>query len=552
MRDKIFECFQNFSVGQVVQPSLFLKLFALLTLVEKIVVVELCLTSILFKKYNLRFTFDDAYQEVTYNLSNLFLLIEQHIGFFSQLYSTISTLTNTPLYKKKFNLNLGVPNEALYTIFISKSIHYVDHINTVGGYSGMFLHRTAVMTNLTKVTYVIKCLGVTVDVVTVCLKLIMLLSQFFEYKKITISLQRKFRTEFYLKFNILFVRSYFERLFLQYSLVPFQSTDTFQVGASYLTLAQFIKKCSYQTSTNQIDITALKRLNTKPVIIDVTQLPAIINKITESIIEKYNLNIRSENEVDKARILIDELISLRNVKEGEMNSKRAFNKLTPERRDILRKYSLDQLTSLSEIEADILEDLLQQPPLQTIVNKSEITLNYIFQLNQEIDLINSDLQTLYYTALIYKLKDLSFPVYTSFFYDFRGRIYPNSTIGFAYLKNLRPFYRLSTNQSYNIQEITNSIYFKTLMQTLPSFSSNTHQSTLTNIDIYFLSICFMEIGKLLKKSIYTKNGITAQQFISLGEEIYYNPDLYTIEDTADFTYFLNIKTCLDSFFKTGL
>lgn len=62
----------------------------------------------------------------------------------------------------------------------------------------------------------------------------------------------------------------------------------------------------------------------------------------------------------------------------------------------------------------------------------------------------------------------------------------------------------------------------------------------------------MEIGKLLKKSIYTKNGITAQQFISLGEEIYYNPDLYTIEDTADFTYFLNIKTCLDSFFKTGL
>jgi hypothetical protein len=177
---------------------------------------------------------------------------------------------------------------------------------------------------------------------------------------------------------------------------------------------------------------------------------------------------------------------------------------------------------------------------------------YIYKLKEDINNIDATIQSLYYTILIYKTKSLSYPIYHSFFYDFRGRLYPYSTIGFAYLKNIRPYFTLKQEQSLQLSELEKSTYYNKIINSHPKLTTKTLAHLKTNLDKYLTYVCYMEIGKLFKKTINSESGITANQFIELGENVYYNQQLYTLNDVTDFSYFLNIKNCLDNFFITNI
>ena len=77
-------------------------------------------------------------------------------------------------------------------------------------------------------------------------KIMILLNEYVNTKKITIKKKQrkkiKFKTEFYLKLNIIHENSYTNRLVINYSRVEFQLIGEFHFGASYLNVFENIKK----------------------------------------------------------------------------------------------------------------------------------------------------------------------------------------------------------------------------------------------------------------------------------------------------------------------
>lgn len=197
----------------------------------------------------------------------------------------------------------------------------------------------------------------------------------------------------------------------------------------------------------------------------------------------------------------------------------------------------------SQPQFDNLDDLLDQIDDQTF--QFDVSDN----ANKSLELILSikkDIQKLFYYAIIDNLKNIDFPVYVAHYYDFRGRIYPKSVIGFLFLKVIRPFYQ----QTCDFDEfgLTSSLYFKKLLEQKPIFPNNIQMLIRNDIDRYFFSILFLELGKLKKNILIKSNGVGLQEFIDMGVNIYFNSpeDEFELEDYA---YYINIKQIIDDFCK---
>ncbi len=545
----------NFKLFEVSKPAAFTQnaaLFKSLTIAERFFLTELILSKQLFQKHNISFDFDQAFDEVQHILANLLEYVECNSLFFENLESAVYDIIDNPLYKNKFFVKTHLPLHTLYTVLLVKSLYFVENVSSTDITADAYLHRNVVISNLKKHSRVFSYLGSNIGIVDNSLKIIMLLSQFFKHKKIVMYFRTRYKTDFYLKFNIIFEQKHIDRIELQYSLIPYRTVVDFQIGASYLTLAKIFKRNSYQPFTNKIDVSAIIKLNTKPVYIHHINTEVIIDKIVENIIAKYNFNSCKGASFEKVKLLIDELINLKNSKLNSITCKRVWSALDNNHRTLIEKHLIDAGDNLNIIDFEQTNELIRK--FGNTLNSDflkNINTTYIYKLKEDISNIDATIQSLYYTILIYKTKSLSYPIYHSFFYDFRGRLYPYSTIGFAYLKNIRPYFTLKQERLLQLSELEKSVYYNKIINSRPKLTTETLAHLKTNLDKYLTYVCYMEIGKLFKKTINSENGITASQFIELGENIYYNQQLYAFNDVADFSYFLNIKNCLDNFFITN-
>jgi hypothetical protein len=310
----------HFKLFEISKPTTFTQnatLFKLLTITERFFLIELILSKQLFQKHNISFDFDQAFDEIHHTLANLIEYIGCNSLFFENLESAVYDIIDNPLYKNKFFIKTCLPLHTIYTVLLVKSLYYIENISSTNTTADAYLHRNAVISNLKKHARVFSYLGSNIGIVDNSLKIIMLLSQFFKHKKIVMYFKTRYKTDFYLKFNIIFEQKYIDRIELQYSLIPYRTIMDFQVGASYLTLAKIFKRNSYQPFTNKIDVSAIIKLNTKPVYIHHINTELIIDKAVENIIAKYNFNNCKGASFEKIKLLIDELVSL---KDSKLNS----------------------------------------------------------------------------------------------------------------------------------------------------------------------------------------------------------------------------------------
>lgn len=549
---ELLSCFLLYNIYEAKQNNKFYKKFNKLSVLKKIIIAELILAKNHCYKNNKSFDLNDALSEIYLNLQHIQTAIINNEEFFSELYNSISDVISNTMYINKFKLNVNLEPTILYTSIIVKSIFYTSITETNNEDLEGFIQRNIFINNIKKNSMFYTFNKIEINIVNKTLKVIMLILQLFDFKRIKMYLGKNFNTDLYIKFNLNVKINYINRFLLQYSLIPFRDNNNYQFGATHLTLTPFTKKNNYQNSTNVIDTQALKILNKQAIYIDLSMLEKILTKTSINIIKKYNLPILDVNIInyeETINLLIDMLHKLQSEHIENISKKKFLNKLFNLNTPLMLRFLQKKWIDLAENEqAEILNYLKQdgfdKPFISLLPEKN------LQKLKQQIEEINKDVQKLYYNTIIYNLKNLKYPVYNSFFYDFRGRIYPDSNMGFTYIKDARPFFRFEKTTTFCKNSLESSTYFNKVLNSdvcIPK-QINTHVSD--KFDLYFLKTCFLEIGKLSKKTIYKDTGLSIKDIVEKGIEMYLDKNNCNFKETTDYAYFLSTTNCLDVFFLT--
>jgi hypothetical protein len=160
-------------------------------------------------------------------------------------------------------------------------------------------------------------------------------------------------------------------------------------------------------------------------------------------------------------------------------------------------------------------------------------------LKNKLNIIKKELQKLFYIRVIESAKDIIYPIYIPYYFDFRGRLYPKSPLGFTHLKIIRPFFKLESFKDDNYILLEDSIYFKKILSLNIIINYDDYQLDMTLKDKYYLAIHLLELGKLFKSEIKVNEGITLQSFINLGIKYYCCNDFDSLK-VEDFTYAVSI------------
>ena len=173
------------------------------------------------------------------------------------------------------------------------------------------------------------------------------------------------------------------------------------------------------------------------------------------------------------------------------------------------------------------------------IKSKVVEYDFIFQIIEDsiIDYRNNNMlkeedkksiQRLYYFLIASRLYETGVSyTYMSYFFDFRGRIYPNYFFDALYMKFLRPFFYFKSD--LNRDRVVNSLFYKNL-NSLFKFKE---------INEYFSLVCKVEIGKLYKNKI-EKDNISIHEFLELYDNR--NEELKNIEEEL---YKINLVSAIE-------
>jgi hypothetical protein len=164
-------------------------MFAHLSLIEVLALTDIILTFEMFRK-NLAweaFNFDDAFSEV-YNISeNIYTLINKHEAFFTNFCNSIDNdVLNNKGFKTNFKLNYGALDKYIYANCIIRSVCFVNNVSdnaNTDEFDNM-LHRNVVISNISDYSQVFYLLGSDVKFKELCVKIMMILGDQILSKKI--------------------------------------------------------------------------------------------------------------------------------------------------------------------------------------------------------------------------------------------------------------------------------------------------------------------------------------------------------------------------------
>lgn len=474
-------------------------------------------------------------------------------------------------FKTSFKIDCPNLDKYLYFNIIIKSMHFVD-LETIKNelflVDGM-IHRTVVINNIGYYSKSINTLYNIKDIVKNNIKIIMTLSKSLTWVKILIKERGGLKTNFYLKFNIISNYDYKNRIAINYCTIPYKYTNQYLIGASYLSICNFIKKSNWQLTKNKINADAIIKLSQQPICIDFSSWVNYKKIIINEISKKYKITINNNNSISD---ILSEMI----IRKSEQNEcivninnkidlkfKQLFKKNKPNLKTttelstvVLSKDYLKNLQSIQSYKIDFIKNNSTKKELENFnslilkfyksyeeftyvsedylqginnINYQELSLNLIENFTSLNNKLKVDIQKLYYLLVVEKATNIHFPIYIGHYYDFRGRIYPNSALGFTYMKAIRAlFYILNNNVIPNNVKL--SSYFNKLM------SLNINLGTFyTNkaIDNYYLIIHFLELGKLNKNKFKDlRVGISLQEFVNFGISVFISKDIsnYKLED----------------------
>lgn len=538
--DEVFPCvyrqiFKKYKTFKSTKNKEFYDILNRVCFSDQIICLDMILTYELFKIKGLEFSESDCLKEIKTLLAEVVKFINDNVTFITNLYSSIDKIIyDKKKYKTTFKLGFFHLDSLIYLSILIKGIHFVSHSSNNEDFllEDNMVHRNIVMANISNMSMTFNILRKSSLIKTNSIKLMMLLTTYILKKKITVYdktnwkarlvdkeiknnnliqaklLKKKnFKTNIYLKFNIKTNDSYKGRIFFKIGFKEFKCFEDYLVCDSHLTLCEHTAKSNHQHSKNYINPSAVITLSKKPVYINYQWWPHMVKRLVDDLSIDYHHNKALFEKITTVSGLIEQLERM----------------LVEE----LRLSSDDGSAKKKAADGN-----------HTII-KSEMYIR-----------INKDIQRIYYMSIAEKLMSVEQPFYTANYYDFRGRIYPDTVTSFMYLKPIRACFECK-NYKTDSADLENSIYFKKIIAECVKFHDDIERTIRNNVDRYFFSILFLELGKLNKSKIPSTDGISLQAFIDCGYSLFThnNSDVF---DKDDCVYYLNIQDTINKFLKTSI
>jgi hypothetical protein len=518
-----------------------------LSITEKIILSDLILSHLVYHQNNSTRAFnpEDALQEIRLLSKNMFMFVHQHNPFFEKMYASILAIINNRVtYRTDFLSSFNSPKLdcSIYISAIVRSVYTIasditeDVISLIDG----ALHRTYIIGGINSYSKVFSLLNAQPfkDFVDNCIKLLMLLPDYLVINKTKMSKKDKngvrFITEIYIRFNITGPIVYADKVFLKFSLKPLFLLKNCFIGCSHLTICKPIKKAKHQFICNKIDWAALYKLIRTPIQIDFTYWAQIAEHQRQILQKKYSHLLEDGGKELSLTSLIEQLNRIYLIKSNELRIfKKKYNK-TKFRPDILE-------------DDDVYGGLVKQ--ITNLKNlKIDESLRLVAQKSDEIEELHKDIQRLHSTIVIESLKTYDFPLYTGFYYDFRGRIYPDSFVSFLNLKQIRSLF-LFKKSEFNAAKIERSNYYKLISSQNIKLDPIFDGLKVSEVNRYLVIMISLELGKLTKK-FYKKEGASLQDFVDEGYRVFKQTSYDNIK-FEDLGYVYTLKNSLTTFIEKG-
>jgi hypothetical protein len=131
-------------------------------------------------------------------------------------------------------------------------------------------------------------------------------------------------------------------------------------------------------------------------------------------------------------------------------------------------------------------------------------------------------------------------------------MYPDSALGFLYLKPLRPYYKLGLQFPgfSKLRALLKSKYFKEVQKLQIDVPPTLSKQIKNKIGRFYLITVLLELGKLSKKKLIQETGTPMQLFIDAGYSNYLNRSVINLK-LEDLTYFWSLCSALDAFVDRG-
>ena len=516
------------------------------------------------------FNIEACYEEIWSLNRSLLLVYNSNEQFFYNTHNDIDNFLNDKHLKTKFNLEFYDIDSYIYLNLIIKSTYFISYDCIYNEYSlssGM-LHRNVVLSNINESTKVFKILNIKTDIVKNTIKLIMCLAESIHQKKIIIRVKGGIKCNFYVKLNLITNLDYADRLYINFSQVEMKSFNNYFIGASHLTLSSFIKKANFQSLKNNINCDAIIKLSKQPIYIDFSKWELIKKNVIRRIKQEYNLNITEDATISS---IINELSDQRNDQTIIMNQYKMKGRIEYNSKKMHLNENIDGVEAgVNVYNKNLQIKDLRNDKTNMKIDHSDKDFNELSLRSEEIFTENNDfseedlrqielytknlskeIQRLYYILAAEKAKLFTYPIYIPHYYDFRGRIYPKSVIGFTYLKVCRALFKLSEfDLSVNLLDLKESIYFKRISNLNVIIDVRFNKPELNEVDKYFLIIHLLELGKYNKGALATTNGLTLQNLIDNGTELFFNKNNVDL-DVDDLVYIDIIKDNIIYFFNNN-
>lgn len=271
--------FNLYKKNVIFEDLSYLKCLHELDIVELSILVDLQISFLFYKKNDIEFDEQACYTEIINLHQNVFVLLKKYEDFFKKILKDIKNVLNNGRLRVNFEPNKLILWDLFYFNCLVKALYSVDSL----GFeveeleNNTLLHRRVILNTINKYSKAVSLIIGDVDFEANTVKILLMLSDFFEYKSVIVYKKKQSKTNIYIGFKGIKITKTAKRIIINYSKKPYRNVKGLLVGASHLTIQSIVKKTNNQNKCSFISPLAAINMSQTALHIDDSKILKTLN-----------------------------------------------------------------------------------------------------------------------------------------------------------------------------------------------------------------------------------------------------------------------------------